>query len=192
MKIRPVLLSPAPENVDGQGLLECQSHRCCPRAAIPENPFWVRGFALTPVQSRRLKPREREGMHPSHTAEKWEVGVGLGVWLAPSSACEALVQPVRLNLGTLNTHMQPGHCTHCPGWAGGEAKEERPAIWGRTLAILHWELRKGGPVRHLGPAGWASGRPLIWVLPQSCFPQRGTCRQQPGKQPGSRGSLAGA
>lgn len=48
-------------------------------------------------------------MHPSHTAETWEVGVGLGVWLAP-------VQPVRLSLGELNTHMQPGHCTQCPGW----------------------------------------------------------------------------
>lgn len=39
-------------------------------------------FAYVTLQSRR-KPRERKGMHQSHTAKKWEVGVGPGVWLAP-------------------------------------------------------------------------------------------------------------
>lgn len=56
----PVLLSPAHEDVDSQGLLEFQSHHCCPGAAISENPFWVRGFAFTTLQSRRLKPREKK------------------------------------------------------------------------------------------------------------------------------------
>lgn len=74
----------------------------------------------------------------------------------------AVVQPGRLNLGDLNTHVQPGHCTQrcpmgeekvrdgrkgCTGWLG---------IRDTPLSTLRWELWEGTSAtltRQLGPAG---------------------------------------
>lgn len=67
VKILPVLLSPAHENEDGQGLLEFQSHHYYPRAAISENPFWVWGSAFTILQLRRLTQREERDAPKSHS-----------------------------------------------------------------------------------------------------------------------------
>lgn len=74
VKTLPFPLSPRLMSVDRQGLLEVQSHHYSPRAAISENPLWVRGFACVTSQLTIMTPRERTGMHPSHQARKWAAG----------------------------------------------------------------------------------------------------------------------
>lgn len=72
----------------------------------------------------------------------------------------ALVQPVRLNSGELNTHTQLGPCTQCCLKGKENIREgkkgytEWPGIWGMPLSTLCREFWKGGFL-HLSEAARA-------------------------------------
>lgn len=130
-------------------------------------------------------------MCPSHTAEKWGSGVGSGVQLAlcgPGSAWE-------VELGDLNTHMQPGHCTQrclkgekkvregrkgCTGWPG--TQDTPPS----TLRQELWESASSTSMRQLGPAAEPLEDHSSPMLPQSSIPKKGSAGS-PGSSPGARG-----
>lgn len=84
----------------------------------------------------------------------------------------AVVQPGRLNLGDLNTHVQPGHCTQVPHGGGESQRRKEGVYWvagnpGHTaehpaLGIM------GGHIRHLDEAAGACRLSLWKTTHQRC------------------------